>query len=250
KELTGRYAYYLMLRCQQLVDVPTWLGAYEKAVAEGNAEDRAVALADQAVRDAQGGGQVSDLSAVERSRFLKLFTVFYSFMNTALNLGVGQTMTAKTPAQRGKLAADYLLLYVVPPLLGAAIKDALTPGDSGDWDEWETALRRLLQEQLGFLLGLMVITREFGQAAQLVGGRPQDYSGPTGLRFIPDIFRFTQQAAQGEFDDAFRKASINLLGDAFALPAAQVNRTITGVQALNEGETVNPAALVFGFQRH
>ena len=33
------------------------------------------------------------------------------------------------------------------------------------------------------------------------------------------------------------------------LPAAQVNRTITGAQALAEDETDNPAALVFGFQK-
>jgi hypothetical protein len=30
-----------MMQCQQMVDVPTWLGAYEKAIAAGNDDERA-----------------------------------------------------------------------------------------------------------------------------------------------------------------------------------------------------------------
>lgn len=45
------------------------------------------------------------------------------------------------------------------------------------------------------------------------------------------------QAHQGDLDDAFRKAFINLMGDLSGLPAAQINRTITGTKALAEGET-------------
>jgi hypothetical protein len=251
KERTGRYAYFLMMRAQQMVDVPTWLGAYEKALSEGNQEDRAVSLADQAVIDAQGGGQTKDLSAIERGGpAQKLFTVFYSFMNTALNAGVAQTMTADTPAKKAKLAADYALLYVVPAVLGFFLKDALTPG-GGD-DDWEKLARKLLANQIDYLMGLMVVVREFSEAAKTITGandKGRDYTGPAGVRMIADAGSFAKQAHQGEFDDAFRKAAINLVGDLFALPSAQMNRTITGVQALSEGKTVNPAALVFGFQK-
>ncbi|MBV5331182.1 hypothetical protein JZU69_01955, partial [bacterium] len=150
REVVDASAYFLMMRCQQLVDVPTWWGAYEKAISEGNNEDRAVALSDQAVIDAQGSGGTKDQSAIERGGpALKLFTVFYSFFNTALNLGVGQTMTHENKA---KLAADYLLLFTIPALLTAALKDALTPGDSGDWDDPEKMLKRLIGEQISFLM--------------------------------------------------------------------------------------------------
>lgn len=247
RERTGRYAYWLMMRCQQMVDVPTWLGAYEKAVAEGNAEDRAIALADQAVIDAQGGGQVKDLSAIERGGpAQKLFTTFYSFINTALNVGVAQGMTAKSA---GKLAADMLMLYTVPAVLGSLLKDALTPGDAGDDDK---LLRKLLGEQLSYLMGLFVVVREFTEAGKIVTGlsdRARDYSGPAGLRLVSDTTQAAKQLAQGEFDDSLRKALVNLTGDLFALPAAQVNRSITGAKALADGETTNPAALVFGFQK-
>lgn len=248
-EFIGRYAYFMMMRVQQVVDVPTWWGAYEKAIAAGNEETRAVALADQAVIDAQGGGQTKDLSAIERGGpALRLFTVFYSFMNTALNLGVAQTMGANTPAKRAKLAVDYLMLYTVPAVLGYTLKAALTPGDSGD-DDLEEIAKKLAAEQLSYLMGLMVVVREFGEVAKIATGNPSfGYQGPAGVRAISDAQKFGQQAMQGEFDDAFRKSAVNLIGDFTGLPAAQINRTLTGTQALAEGKTENPAAVAFGFQ--
>lgn len=249
-DFVGRYAYFLMMRCQQMVDVPTWWGAYEKAIAEGNEENRAIGLADQAVIDAQGGGQVKDQSAMERSPYIKIFTVFYSFMNTALNVGVEKTMSADTPAKRAKLAVDYAMLYVAPAVLGYFIKNAFTPGDSGD-DDPEKIAKKLLANQIDYLMGLMVVVREFGEAAKIVSGANdmgRDYTGPAGLRLIADTGSLAKQAHQGEFDDAFRKAAVNVVGDLFGLPSAQINRTITGTKALAEGRTENPAAIAFGFQ--
>ncbi|VDO06519.1 unnamed protein product [Brugia timori] len=242
-------AYMLMMRCQQMVDTPTWIGAYEKAIAGGNEEARAIALADQAVIDAQGGGQTKDLAAIERGGpAMKLFTVFYSFMNTALNIGVAQTMTAQSKA---KLAADYLMLYVAPPVLGYFLKAALTPGAGDEMEDPEKLAKALAAQQLDYMMGLMVVAREFAEAAKIVTGledKGRDYGGPAGLRLISDTGSFAKQAQQGEFDDAFRKASVNLVGDMFGLPSAQINRTITGAQAMSEGKTENPTALVFGYQ--
>jgi hypothetical protein len=237
-------AYFLMMAFQRLVDVPTWQGAYERAISEGNDEARAVALADQAVIDAQGNGQTKDLAAIERGpQALKLFTTFYSFMNLGLNLGVASKMS---PGSRAKFAADMLLLYTVPAVLGSILKDAFTPGDAGDDEE---LAKKLAGEQLSYLLGLVVIGREFGQAGQtLTGANAYDYTGPAGLRAIADTYRFAKQAGQGEFDDSFRKAAVNLAGDFLGLPSAQINRTITGVQALAEGKTQNPAAVALGYQ--
>ena len=161
-------AYYMMMRMQRLVDVPTWLGAYEKSIGQGYDEEKSIALADQAVIDSQGGGMVKDLSAIERGGpGLKLFTVYYSFMNTTFNLATMKGMTAKS---KGKLAADYLMLYVVPVVLTYALKSAVTPskGDD-DWD-WEKIAKDLAAEQLSYLMGQMIVLREFGEAAKVVTG--------------------------------------------------------------------------------
>jgi len=249
KEWIGRYAFWMMMRFQQAVDVPTWLAGYERAIADGNTEERAIALADQVVIDSQGGGQLKDQAAIERTGpGGKLFTVFYSFMNTALNVGVAESMTETS---RARLAAKYALLYIVPPMLGFALKNAVTPGDSGD-DDPEKLARKLAAQQIDYLMGLMVGVRELSDVAKTLAGANdmgRDYQGPAGLRLVADAGKFSQQLAQGEFDDALRKSFVNILGDLAGLPSAQINRTITGAQALADGETDNPAALAFGFQK-
>jgi hypothetical protein len=242
-------AYFLMMRVQRMVDTPTWLGAYEKAIADGNDENRAIALADQAVIESQGSGMVKDLSRVERGApALKLFTVYYSYMNTVFNMAVAQTMTTKSKA---KLAADYLMLFTVPAVMGKMLKDALTPGGDDDDEDLEGLARSLAAEQLSYLMGTMVVVREFSEAAKIITGAEgaRDYQGPAGVRVVGDTLKFITQAQQGEFDDAFRKASINLIGGLTGLPAAQINRSITGINAYLDGETDNPAAVLFGYQQ-
>lgn len=242
RKFLNKYSYWLMMKMQQVVDTAIWHGALAKAMDSGKDLDTAIKLADQTVLDTQGGGQIKDLSEFERgSNTQKLFTVFYAYMNTALNQGF---VEAKTQKSKAKLAADLMMIYVVPTALTALMKSALIPGDDDD-----DLAKKLAKEQISFLLGLFVGGREMTQLANIAtGDRFYGYTGPSGLRPIDDTFKLAQQAVQGEFDSAFVRASVNLLGDAFGLPSAQINRTIKGAQALQDDETDNPAALLFGYQ--
>ena len=237
--------YFLMMIMQRSVDIPTWLGAYQKALDAGKDDAKAVALAAQAVRDSQGSGLVSDLSAIERGGpLMKLFTVFYSYMNTVYNMTAVQTMTARS---RGKLAADYAMLLVVPVVLGYAIKSAIQPDADDDELDPEALARKLAAEELSYLMGTMVIVREFGGAAQLLTGAEgvrMGYGGPAGLRAVGEVYGLATQAGQLEFDRAFRRAAINTLGAFTGLPSAQINRTIDGIEALIEGEVEGPTAIL------
>ena len=242
RKFLNKYSYWLMMKIQQVVDTAIWHGALAKAMDSGKDLDTAIKLADQTVLDTQGGGQIKDLSEFERgSNTQKLFTVFYAYMNTALNQGFVEVKTQKSKA---KLAADLMMIYVVPTALTALMKSALIPGDDDD-----DLAKKLAKEQISFLLGLFVFGREMTQLANIAtGDRFYGYTGPSGLRPFDDAFKFVQQAIQGEFDSAFVRTSVNLLGDAFGLPSAQINRTIKGAQALQDDETDNPAALLFGYQ--
>jgi len=243
--------YFLMMRMQRMVDVPTWHGAYEKATYEGRDEDSAIALADQAVIDSQGGGMVKDLSRVERGGpAVKLFTVFYGYMNTVYNMAAVQTMTNKS---KGKLAADYVMLFVVPVVLTYMLKRALIPrtGDDEEWD-MEKIARELAAEQLSYLMGTMVVAREFGEVGKMifgVEGPRMGYGGPAGLRAIGETYQFATQLSQGEFDRGFRKSAVNMIGAFTGLPSAQINRTIDGLEALYEGETENVLAPLTGAKK-
>ena len=242
RKFLTKYSYWLMLKIQQIVDTSIWHGALAKAMDSGKDLDTAIKLADQTVLDTQGGGQIKDLSEFERgSNTQKLFTVFYAYMNTALNQGFVEVKTQKSKA---KLAANLIMIYVIPNALNAMIRSALIPGDDD-----EDLAKKLAKEQISFLLGLFVGGRELAQLANIItGDRFYGYTGPSGLRPIDDTYKFAQQAAQGEIDHAFVRASINLLGDVFGIPSAQINRTIKGAEALQDDETDNPAALLFGHQ--
>ena len=237
-----RYAYWMMMRMQQIVDTIVWHGAMMKAQDAGMAQEDAVQVADQTVLDTQGGGQAKDLSALERGgATTKLFTVFYSYMNTALNMGAA---TAMTERNKGKMAAHLLLQWVVPTALTALFKSLLTPGDDDD-----DLAKKLVKEQISFMLGMFVGGRELAQMGDIAtGGKFYGYNGPSGVRPIADTYKLAQQARQGEFDKGLATATINLLGSGFGLPSAQINRTIKGTEALNKDKTDNPAALLFGYE--
>jgi hypothetical protein len=247
-EFRDRYAFWMTAAAQGLVDIPTWRGAHLKALAEGFDDATAVALADQAVKDSQGGGELVDLAGIERGPAVtKLFTVFYSFMNTALNTGALATVHASGKAD---LAIKLALTAVIPTVLGKVFRDAMTPGDSENYEDWEKTMKTLAAEQAQFMLGLVVFVREFaGVTRTLTGEKDMGYSGPTGLRIIPDAGKLAKQAMQGEFDTAFRKALLNFMGDVFGIPSAQINKTWNGMEALIAGETENPMALIAGHQK-
>lgn len=246
----GRFArswkintYFLMMQMQRVVDVPTWIAAYEKAKLE-HPEDVARKIADQVVIDSQGSGMVKDLSKAERgSEIQKLFTVFYSFMNTVYN----QAVVSGYTKSRGQFAADMLMLFVVPVVLGRMLKEALVPGNDDDPEYWKNVARRFRDEQISYLLGTMVMVRELTEAAQVItGGKSFAYTGPAGLRPLVDLQQMAQQAWQGELDRGFRKAAINILGDATGIPSLQINRTLDGIEAMVDGGTVNPMAPLVG----
>jgi GNAT superfamily N-acetyltransferase len=238
--------FYLIQTMQKVADMPTWLGRYEQALAAGESESRAIALADQSVIDAQGAGQLKDLAKIQRgSPALKLFTNFYSYFNTTYNLAVerGRATDFANPLAVGKLAVDYLMLFTVPAILGSLLKAGL----KGDWEDDEEKLaKKLAKEQLNYLFGTMVLLREVGGAFTGNFG----YEGPAGLRLFGALQKLVKQAEQGDVDKDLVKALINVGGvvgvpGVGQFPSGQVNRTIDGVVAVSEGKA-GPTAVVFG----
>ena len=102
---------------QRVADIPTWLGQYEKSMAGGASESDAAALADQAVLDSQGGGEIKDLAGVQRGGpVARLFLTFYSY---------GSTIYNATADAAGQVKARSPLSFVaVPRRPLAALPDA------------------------------------------------------------------------------------------------------------------------------
>ncbi len=230
--------FYPMQKMQMIADVPTWVGMYEKALAEGVDEGTAVALADEAVLSAQGGGGTKDLAGVQRS--LPFLTQFYSYFSTTLNLVAEKTALTdfKNPRAVAGWVGDMALLAIIPAILPALITFALKGG--GEDDEPEDWAKRLAEWQAGYLLGMFVGLRELPTLWS-----PFDYGGPPAAKLLNDGKRLVQQAGQGEIDDPAILAAIGFLGTALGLPTTQVIRSYKGWKAWDEGDAP-PTSILFG----
>ncbi len=237
--------FWLITRAQMVADVPTWLGAYEKAIDTGADEDTAVQVANQAVLDTQAGGQVKDLAQIQRgSPLMKLWTNFYSYFSATYQLtaeAVGRARTQRSPAALGRLAVDLLFIYALPATLTALMHSVLR----GEGLDDEELAEKIVRENLSYMLGTMVGLRELGSAAQGYYG----YEGPAGTRFFSELSNVTRQVAQAEMDAPLFKALNNAAGIALHYPAAQVARTTAGFVAMTEDGETNPMVLLFGPRR-
>lgn len=241
-------SYFTMIhKMQQMVDAPTWLGAYEKALGElqletalndkqrQELEDKAIKIADQAVLDSQGAGTIKDMAAVQRgSPIFKLFTNFYSYFNTTYNLNAEAFRKAKlTPSSLAMLAVDLLIVNAVPTIFALALHELLK--NKCEWDT-ECLAKQLSVDQVNNLLGQMILLREAGSAVNAAAGEGFGYSGPAGLRFFSDLYKFGQQASQGEMDMNTFKAANQVGGALLHYPAGQINSTLEGIMAIEDGD--------------
>jgi hypothetical protein len=228
--------FWMMQKMQLVADVPTWVGQYEKSIAAGLSEDAAVAMADRAVLEAQGGGQIKDLSEVQRKH--PMLTQFYSYFSTTLNLAAEQTAATdfKNPRAVAGWLGDMALLMVIPAIVPSFLLHALKGGD----DDEEKLAKRIVEWQVGYLLGTVVGLRELSGA---VSG--YDYAGPPVGRIVSDIGKAGKQTAQGELDEAAITAYARLIGDAFGIPVTQVIRSYKGWKAWDEGDAP-PQSVLFG----
>lgn len=236
--------FYLIQKGQMLADVPTWLGAYHRAMDAKSSEDEAVRIADQTVIDTQGSGMVKDLANVQRGGpLLKMWTTFYSYFNALWNLNVETVKRTnfKSPTDMGRMMVDLLILNSLPVAIQYALVTAMRGGAGGDDDEWYKALAK---QQMSYLLAQLVFVRELGG---IMDGR--NYEGPAGGRFFAESYKLAKQVEQGELDRGFWVSANKVGGILFHYPAVQAQRTVEGMKSLWEGKTFNPAVLIVGPSR-
>lgn len=231
--------FVMMQKMQMVADVPTWLGQYEKSKSEGLSEDDAIAMADRAVVESQGGGNTKDMAEVQRKH--PMLTQFYSYFSVTLNLAAEQTAATdfKNPAAVAGWLGDMALLMVIPAILPPMILYALRGGDD---DDEKGMARRIVEWQVSYLLGTVVGLRELSGA---VAG--YDYAGPPVGRVIADMGKAGKQTAQGELDEPAVLAYINLMGTVFGIPVVQALRSYKGWKAWDEGQDgAGPMSVLLG----
>ena len=139
-----KFAFHGIGYIDRVVVIPTWLGAYDKAIAEGMEDSDAVYAADKAVRQSQGAGAAKDLAAIQSGRgtfgeAAKLLTMFYSYMSAFYQRqrSFARDVRGANLSDAPGLIARAWWLFVVPPLLSELLAGR-TPDDDDDetWAEW------------------------------------------------------------------------------------------------------------------
>ncbi len=251
KQLTvAKSTFFLFIqKMQQTVDVPTWWGAYYKAQKQLGAEkaqndaerdmieEKSISMADQAVIDSQSGGQLKDLARIQRGNpMLKLWTNFFSYFSTTYNLNVEAFRKAKLkdPVSVGIYAGDVLIINVLPALLAVALREVLKNECKGDM---ECLAKKVGREQVTFITGQTLPTRELSAGIEAALGLPSyGYHGPAGISFFNEVYKLGQQVSQEEADWTAIKTANKVAGTILHYPAGQINSTIEGIMAIENGE--------------
>ncbi|MEA4835187.1 MAG: hypothetical protein VB133_08635 [Anaeromusa sp.] len=151
----------------QLTDIPIWLGAYEKAKADGKTETQAVNFADAIIRNSTGTGRNLDTAWMQAagSPAMRLFTMFQTFMNTAYNrwaMEANVFLQEKDAARLIKfVAGQYLAFGVMSALLSFK-----WPDDEDSIDEW------FRKEVLDWPLGMIPL---FGGLSKIMLDKAQGF---------------------------------------------------------------------------
>ncbi|WP_298015324.1 hypothetical protein, partial [uncultured Aquabacterium sp.] len=215
---TARHAYFLQSAFQNVVDVITWSGAYDQALAEGKAEREAIREANAAVRETQGSMQPEDISRFESGpAFTRLFTQFAGYFNNMANLlgtefaSVSQEMGLRKGA--GRLFYVFLLGFLVPAWLSEAIVQAMRGGP--DDEEGDGYLDEFLQMLIGAPLrtaaAMVPVVGQVGTVAvNSFNGKPYDdrMSTAPAVSMIESAARAPQSVYNAVLEDGSAKRAL------------------------------------------
>ena len=251
---TAKKAFIFVAFMQRVVDEPTWMAAYEKALAEGKMEADAIAEADRTVIETQGSGRATDLSQIEKGgAFAQLFTVFYTFFNTTFNL----LTLAGYQKNKYEIARYLFIIAIMQPIaegfLREGIKDLAGTDDKEPWWKRASNPAYMASKVANFNLGYFVGIREFAGLSDLIEGKPvRGYNGPGGLRKVGDIYALSNKIpkiAEGDIDMGVMRSIVRTVGPLAGLPTVAVDRILQAEEARRKGKSVNPLTYGFGYSK-
>ena len=145
KQVKSKYFYFIGMM-DMYVSLPTWTGAYEKAIHEGMSEKDAIAQGDSAVRMTQSSGMIKDLADIQgrEDTLYKMFTKFYSYFSAYWNMS-RRTARLRRKGKISKIEAmeQFFWLTVLPATFAEALLGRGPNRDDDDdndnlkgWSTW------------------------------------------------------------------------------------------------------------------
>lgn len=183
-----------------LVSMPTWIGAYHKAMdgkvknVPGFNEPKAIAYADKIVRQTQGVGAPKDLAGVQRGpEVYKLFVMFYSFFSVLYN------QFRKTTNQLGfdknfpRFVAHMALLWFIPSVVTELMVGRGPEDEDDDWINW------LAKVELTYPFQTLILVRDVVNGMDNFGYEPS--AAFKAFETMARAAHATQQRAFGDKEE-------------------------------------------------
>jgi adenylate kinase family enzyme len=224
-----------------MVDMPTWLAAYDSYVEKHGTTDGAVEHADQLLARAQGSGILSDRSAIERghlsrtetfNEFARFATTFGSYMiGGKLNVAIQEIRAGQGARAAG--AATVRLLYNLAILYAA--ESLLSQLFTGRWpddeDEEENLAWWMAKETAFGVLGSVPLLRDtVGSLEGFDAGGAQGQALAAPANVVKGIGRIGAVALGRAEEDGLRTGVRDLMkgtGILAKLPSTQFERMLT-----------------------
>ncbi|WP_088158068.1 ADP-ribosyltransferase-containing protein [Achromobacter xylosoxidans] len=254
-----------MLALMGLVDrgvsVPLWNAAFKDGMAQfDNDNAKAADYADHIVRQTQGSGRDVDLPKIMSGhggygQLKRLFTMFYSYFNSQLQMLVRAGAIAKREASSnpGAAIAKFTVQFVMIAVLPAILTEMMM-GNGGDDEDEDKLAKRYARALLMYGAGMFPIVRDISSYTWSVFDTdtynfgykisPVQSAGEgvvKGIQSLADI-------AAGEGDIVDTKNAIMGTSFAFGLPGKLISDFVAGANAWMSGDA-GPEALLFGAPR-
>tara|TARA_R110000765_G_scaffold170696_3_gene275716 strand:- start:14046 stop:22229 length:8184 start_codon:yes stop_codon:yes gene_type:complete len=242
-------AFFMITNMQALVDMAAYMGAYEKAQAEGMTDENSVQYAMSVVRITQTSGAAKDLAEIQTgSEFKKIFTAFYSYFSllaTRYRLGYRKTKDHDS-AMKGWLMFARTLAYIhfIPLIIEKFAKEGAP--EEGEEEEWLTsfALQNITYAASAIpYLGPMV------KSGFSIWDENPAVGLSTAAELGKDVKRVVNYAA-GNSEEFPTKAASKVVGLATKTPAAAVEGKLEWILAMADDDVEDPIReFIFGVKR-
>lgn len=254
-----------MLALMGLVDrgvsVPLWNAAFKDGMGQfDNDNTKAADYADHIVRQTQGSGRDVDLPKIMSGhggygQLKRLFTMFYSYFNSQLQMLVRAGAIAKREASSnpglavGKFTLQFVMIAVLP-----AVLTEMMMGNGGDDEDEDKLAKRYVRALAMYGAGMFPVVRDISSYTWSVFDTdtynfgykisPVQSAGEgvvKGIQSLGDI-------VAGEGDIVDTKNAIMGTSFAFGLPGKLISDFVVGANAWMSGDA-GPEALLFGAPR-
>lgn len=254
-----------MLALMGLVDrgvsVPLWNAAFKDGMAQfDNDNGKAADYADHIVRQTQGSGRDVDLPKIMSGhggygQLKRLFTMFYSYFNSQLQMLVRAGAIAKRDASSnpglavGRFTLQFVMIAVLP-----AILTEMMMGNGGDDEDDDKLAKRYARALVMYGAGMFPVVREISSYTWSVFDTDTynfGYKISPVQSAVEGVVKGVQSLADiagGEGDIVDTKNAIMGTSFALGLPGKLISDFVAGANAWMSGDA-GPEALLFGAPR-